>query len=62
MSEGCLFFTLKMTMQALGTGIFLTGNFSRLCKLVKTKKCQYLGLEAKNEKDKGTLLFGTSNV
>ena len=30
--------------------------------MVKSTKCQYLGLEAKNEKNKGTLFSGTSKV
>ena len=53
MSEGCQFITLKN---------FLTGNFSKICKLVKSTHCQYLDMEAKNEKIKTTLFSQTFEV
>ena len=34
--------------------IFLRGDFSQAFRLVKNTNRQYLGLEAKNEKNKGT--------
>ena len=62
MSEGYSFFTLKMTMQTLGNRDFLTVDFSQICKLEKSTNCQYLGLEAKNEKSKTTLFSQTFEV
>ena len=40
----------------------MTGDFSQICKLVKSTNCQYLGLEAKNEKSKTTLFSQTFEV
>ena len=40
----------------------MTGDFSQIYKLVKSTNCQYLGLEAKNEKSKTTLFSQTFEV
>ena len=40
----------------------LTGYFSQTCGLVKSTNCQYLVMEAKNEKSKGTLFSRTLKV
>ena len=40
----------------------MKGDFYQTCRLVKSTNRQYLGLEAKNEKNKGTLFSRTLKV
>ena len=51
--QGCGFFTLKMAMQVLGNKDFPDST---------STKRQYLGPDAKNAKNKGTLFSATSKV
>ena len=51
-----------MVSELQGIKIYLTGDFSKTFKLLKSKNSQYLGLEAKNEKSKTTLFSPTFKV
>ena len=45
-----------------GTAIQRSGDFSQMKILVKSKNRQYLGLDAKSEKNKGTFFSATLKV